>query len=204
MFTGRCCWAASTECCRGRARCARRPRPIRNARSGHGHDPRPPVSVGQGGTGRCRSCRPTRGCPSTISSSTNRWTGSARDVIFGTSANVSKLVTGRVTPSHNEMQRRRPPPPSSAAGWSMVFIRSRRRAQREPATRCIYRVSTSLLLFHRMVLHGRACGDGALSADRWPRTRCAANHGLASCGRRGLPAVSASSTPVLVLVEVST
>src|SRR4051812_47589699 len=138
---------------------------------------------------------PGRGCPSNIlvDELLDRIGG---DVIFGTSANVSKLVTGRVTPSHNEMRAF----VAEFGGWrDMVFIGP----VDEAATRARYPLhlpgSTSLLSFHRggVVLerHGSLAPDvirGVL-----------ADHGLslvrADAARHRLPMRELDA-----LVEVST
>jgi hypothetical protein len=94
---------------------------------------------------------PGQGCPSNIlvDELLDRIGG---DVIFGTSANVSKLVTGRVTPSHNEMRAFI----AEFGDWpDMVFVGP----ADEAATRARHPLhlpgSTSLLSFHR-----RATADG--------------------------------------------
>jgi len=102
---------------------------------------------------------PGRGCPSNIlvDELLDRIGG---DVIFGTSANVSKLVTGRVTPSHNEMHAFI----AEFGGWpDMVFVGP----ADEAATRARHPLhlpgSTSLLSFHRMASTG---GRAAMVLER--------------------------------------
>jgi tRNA A37 threonylcarbamoyladenosine synthetase subunit TsaC/SUA5/YrdC len=70
------------------------------------------------------------------------------DVIFGTSANVSKVRTGRVTPSHNEMRAF----VAEFGCWSdMVFVGPVDEAAARAAHPLHLPGSTSLLSFHRRV-----------------------------------------------------
>jgi hypothetical protein len=117
------------------------------------------LSAWDGGVRTVQVVLPGQGCPSNtlVDELLARIGG---DVIFGTSANVSKLVTGRVTPSHNEMRAF----VAEFRGWSdMVFVGP----ADEGATRARYPLhlpgSTSLLSFHRTTSTG---GRAAVVLER--------------------------------------
>ena len=143
---------------------------------------------------------PGQGCPSNILVD-DCWTGIGGDVIFGTSANVLKLVTGRVTPSHNEMRAF----VAECGGWpDMVFVGPADEAATRPPP--IHPGSTSFFpSINRR--HGRACGGGAwrhgpLAPDVIP---VAGNHGLPG-RRRGshqLPMPNSTPAPVLMSVDMT-
>ena len=164
------------------------------------------LSAWDGGVRTVQVVLPGQGCPSNIlvDELLDRIGG---DVIFGTSANVSKLVTGRVTPSHNEMRAFI----AEFGRWpDMVFVGP----ADEAATRARYPLhlpgSTSLLSFHRMASTG---GRAAMVLERHGSLApdvirgVLANHGLslvpadAACHRLPMRELNARAP---VLVEVST
>jgi tRNA A37 threonylcarbamoyladenosine synthetase subunit TsaC/SUA5/YrdC len=109
------------------------------------------LSAWDGGVRTVQVVLPGRSCPSNVlvDELLDRIGG---DVIFGTSANVSKVRTGRVTASHNEMRAF----VAEFGGWSdMVFVGPVDEAAARAAHPRHLPGSTSLLSFHR-----RATADG--------------------------------------------